>query len=119
MDNQKNLLLAVVFSLFVLIGYDFFFNPKTQIKTQEEPQENPVVVPKTDENIPTLESKESISIGRNKEKRINFESKRLEGSINLYGATFDELFLKTILELSERMKKFKSYLMQTQRNHIF
>ena len=93
MDNQKNLLLAVVFSLFVLIGYDFFFNPKTQIKTQEELPKNPVVVPKTDENIPTLESKESISIG-------NF-------------------FLKTILELSERMKKFKSYLMQTQRNHIF
>ena len=94
MDNQKNLLLAVVFSLFVLIGYDFFFNPKTQMKTQEEPSDNPVIVPKTDENIPTLESKESISIERNKEKRINFESKRLEGSINLYGATFDELFLK-------------------------
>ena len=70
------------------------FNPKTQIKTQKEPQENPVEVPKTDKNIPTLESKESISIGKNKEKRINFESKRLEGSINLYGATFDELFLK-------------------------
>ena len=71
MDNQKNLLLAVVFSLFVLIGYDFFFNPKTQIKTQEEPQENPIVVQKTDQNIPTLESKEAISIERNKEKRIN------------------------------------------------
>jgi len=42
MDNQKNLLLAVVFSLFVLIGYDFFFNPKTHMKTQEEPPENPV-----------------------------------------------------------------------------
>ena len=94
MDNQKNLLLAVVFSLFVLIGYDFFFNPKTQIKTQEKPLEKPAILPKTDENIPTLESKESISIGKNKEKRINFESKRLEGSINLYGATFDELFLK-------------------------
>ena len=65
MDNQKNLLLAVVFSLFVLIGYDFFFNPKTQIKTQEELPKSPVVVPKTDENIPTLESKESISTGRN------------------------------------------------------
>ena len=45
MDNQKNLLLAVVFSLFVLIGYDFFFNPKTQMKTQEEPSDNPVIVP--------------------------------------------------------------------------
>ena len=41
-----------------------------------------------------LESKESISIGKTKEKRINFESKRLEGSINLYGATFDDLLLK-------------------------
>ena len=31
MDNQKNLLLAVVFSLIVLIGYDFFFNPQKKI----------------------------------------------------------------------------------------
>ena len=34
MDNQKNLLLAVLFSLIVLIGYDFFFNPKTKINNQ-------------------------------------------------------------------------------------
>ena len=29
MDNQKNLLLAVVFSLVILIGFDFFFAPNT------------------------------------------------------------------------------------------
>ena len=34
MDNQKNLLLAVIFSLIVLIGYDFFFNPKTKVNQQ-------------------------------------------------------------------------------------
>ena len=35
MDNQKNLLLAVVFSIAVLFGFDFFFGPSKNV-----PQEN-------------------------------------------------------------------------------
>ena len=32
MDNQKNLLLAVVFSIAVLFGFDFFFGPNKTVQ---------------------------------------------------------------------------------------
>ena len=60
MDNQKNLLLAVVFSLIVLIGYDFFFNPKTQIKNKPQDNNDQVESQINDQNIPILESKEIL-----------------------------------------------------------
>ena len=40
MDNQKNLLLAVVFSLIILIGYDFFFAPKKNELNKTQFNEN-------------------------------------------------------------------------------
>ena len=30
MDNQKNLLIAVVLSVVILVGFDFFFKPKKE-----------------------------------------------------------------------------------------
>ena len=40
MDNQKNLLLAVVFSLVILIGFDFFFAPKKNEINKVQVNEN-------------------------------------------------------------------------------
>ena len=37
MDNQKNLLLAVVFSLIILIGFDFFFGPNKNVVNENTP----------------------------------------------------------------------------------
>ncbi len=107
MDNQRNLLLAVVFSLVVLIGYDFFFNPKTQIKNQAQLKNNQTDIQKTDENVPVLETKELSLENKIKEKRISFNSRRLEGSINLYGATMDELFLKDYFKTIEKKEKIQ------------
>ncbi|MEC8265512.1 MAG: membrane protein insertase YidC, partial [Pseudomonadota bacterium] len=105
--NQKNLLLAVVFSLIVLIGYDFFFNPKTQIKNKPQDNNDQVESQINDQNIPILESKEILKNNSIEEKRIKFESERLEGSINLYGATFDDLLLKDYFETTDKKKKIK------------
>jgi len=107
MDNQKNLLLAVVFSLIVLIGYDFFFNPKTQIKNKPQDNNDQVESQINDQNIPILESKEILKENSIEEKRIKFESERLEGSINLYGATFDDLLLKDYFETTDKKKKIR------------
>ena len=115
MDNQKNLLLAVIFSLIVLIGYDFFFNPKTKNinQTINERNSNPSVeqdyeiTQNNDQNIPVLEAKEQTRNNKSKEKRIAFESKRLLGSINLYGATFDDLFLKDYFKTINKNDKIK------------
>ena len=38
MDNQKNLLLAVVLSLIILIGYDFIFAPDEPVRQNTEEQ---------------------------------------------------------------------------------
>ena len=107
MDNQKNLLLAVVFSLIVLIGYDFFFNPKTQIKNKPQDNNDQVESQINDQNSPILESKEILKENSIEEKRIKFESERLEGSINLYGATFDDLLLKDYFETTDKKKKIR------------
>ena len=108
MDNQKNLLLAVVFSLVVLIGYDAFFNPKTQINDQQqtELQNNDVEIQKLDKDLPVLNKKIEVK-SEFKEKRIKFDSKRLQGSINLYGATFDELFLKDYFKTIEKKENIQ------------
>ena len=109
MDNQKNLLLAVVFSLVVLIGYDAFFNPKTQINDQQqtELQNNDVEIQKLDKDLPVLNTKKIEIKSEFKEKRIKFDSKRLQGSINLYGATFDELFLKDYFKTIEKKENIQ------------
>ncbi len=104
MDNQKNLLLAVLFSLIVLIGYDFFFNPKTKIDNQNTP---PEIIKKNDEDIPTLDNREFTKKNKVEEKRIDFESKRLKGSINLYGATFDDISLKDYFETIDKKATIK------------
>ncbi len=104
MDNQKNLILAVVFSLIVLIGYDFFFNPKTKRVSQEQFENIEDSNQRPDQDIPSLDKKEKDIEGQ-KEKRIFFRSQRLEGSINLYGATFDDIFLKDYFKTTEKKEK--------------
>ncbi len=107
MDNQKNLLLAVVFSLIVLIGYDFFFNPKKTITNPEKKSNDSSVKQNNDQDVPILEKKEVSTEKNRKEKRINFKSERLEGSINLYGATFDDLLLRDYFETIEKKENIK------------
>ena len=114
MDNQKNLLLAVVFSIAVLFGFDFFFGP-----TQNVPPENinntetsiGSEAPKTiDTETPSIKSAPSLSVKQDsgyKEKRINFKSKRIEGSVNLYGATIDEIILSDYFKTIKKEEKIR------------
>ena len=56
-----------------------------------------------DENVPTINI-ESTEQNKVKEKRIKFESQRLIGSINLVGATVDDLLLKDYFETINKEK---------------
>ena len=107
MENQKNLILAVVFSVLVLLIFDFFF-PQRQVnieptesvseKTKQEKFE-----PEISGSIPKIKASQSY-----KQDRITFNMNRVKGSINLYGATFDDVILKdyrlTINDSSELIK---------------
>ena len=106
MDNQKNLLLAVVFSLVILIAFDFFFGPKSLTeKNMESGTDSQIIDPDT----PTIDNSlvqkpKTTSLN---EKRITFKADRIEGSINLYGATLDDLVLSDYFETIKKEKKSK------------
>ena len=111
MDNQKNLLIAVVLSVVILVGFDFFFKPEKkqlQESSVEQNQINQNVGSDKDENIPSINSQiETTQVDENKilEERISFNSKRLSGTINLIGATLDDLSLKDYFESINKEKK--------------
>ena len=114
MDNQKNLLLAVVFSIAVLFGFDFFFGPnktvqKDNIIDNSESLKNDKSS-SIDTEAPSIKSPPSLSVKQNNnynEKRINFKANRIEGSINLFGATIDEIILSDYFETIKKEKKIK------------
>ena len=96
MDNQKNLLIAVVLSVVILVGFDFFFKPKKPLEENsvEQAQINQRLDSREDDNLPTINSQietKANKDGKLVEERITFNSKRLSGTINLIGATMDDL----------------------------
>ena len=108
MDNQKNLLLAVVFSLVILIGFDFFFAPKKSEVNKVQVNEN-ISEESLDNNTPSIDSslvKKSNEI-KSSEKRIKFKANRIEGSINLFGATIDDIILSDYFQTIEKKKKIQ------------
>ena len=111
MDNQKNLLLAVIFSIAVLVGYDFFFAPKKELQSNLNDINNDTLPEKQglESEAPSISEKLSSKSNNSdfNEKRVSFKSKRLEGSINLYGATIDEIILSDYFETINKEKKIK------------
>ena len=108
MDNQKNLLLAVVFSLVILIGFDFFFAPKKSEVNKVQVNEN-ISEETLDKNTPSIDSsliKKSNEI-KSSEKRIKFKANRIEGSINLFGATIDDIILSDYFQTIEKKEKVR------------
>ena len=108
MDNQKNLLLAVVFSLVILIGFDFFFAPNTNESDKKQLNEN-ISEEIADKNIPTIDTSLVKKSNKNKssESRIQFKSNRIEGSINLFGATIDDIILSDYFQTIEKKEKVR------------
>ena len=108
MDNQKNLLLAVVFSLVILIGFDFFFAPSTNESDKKQLNEN-ISEEITDKNTPTIDTSLVKKSSKNKssEKRIQFKANRIEGSINLFGATIDDIILSDYFQTIEKKEKVR------------
>ena len=83
MDNQKNLILVVTFSILVLIVFDFFVNKpiREQAMTDSIDAEN------IDEELDPKISNPQFSIEKDddvKENRVSFDLKEFRGSINLY-----------------------------------
>ena len=114
MDNQKNLLIAVVLSVVILVWFDFFFKPEKkqfQENSVEQTQMNQTADSGEDENLPSINSQienaKIIQEDKLVEERITFNSKRLSGTINLIGATMDDLSLKDYFDTINKENKIK------------
>ncbi len=90
MNEQKNLLLAIVFSLLILLIFQYFFpGEKTSFENQNKKYEeteksnNSIVIPKSRDVVIKDQSRIFLS-----------DSSRLKGSISLKGARIDDVILR-------------------------
>ena len=102
MSGQGNLLLAIVLSLGILLGFQYFFEAprmkqeaerKQQLEQEEDLIKNNTTNP--EDNITGyLELDDALS----KDQRIEIDARRLKGSISLKGLKIDDLTFKNYKE---------------------
>ncbi len=90
MNEQKNLLLAIVASLLILLIFQYFFPNKPEEKTLEE------INSLVDNNLSTTPSKilSREEVMANDNRVFISKNSRLKGSLSLRGARFDDVILK-------------------------
>ena len=114
MNDQKNMLLAIVLSMAILFIWDFFFAPKTNLENTNI--ENADIISKDvineevikptlpAQNLQKIIDREDIIVN---EDRIKIKTKSLSGSFSLQGLRLDDLTLvkyrKTTLEISDEI----------------
>ena len=89
MEEQRNLWIAIVLAIVILMGWQFFVSPNTieQQRFKEVPSNTHSFDTKLNQNTKILQEKD-IS------PRINIDTKRITGSIRLRGALIDDIRLK-------------------------
>ena len=88
MNEQKNLLLAIVASLIILLIFQYLFPTERRMIEENVETENQI------KEVPQEKILDREEIVKNN-KRIYFsESSRIKGSISLIGARFDDVILK-------------------------
>ena len=88
MNEQKNLLLAIVASLIILLIFQYLFPTEKKMIEENVKAENQI------KEVPQEKILDREEIVKNN-KRIYFsESSRIKGSISLIGARFDDVILK-------------------------
>ncbi len=108
MNEQKNLILAVVLVIGILFGFHYFYEqPKAQ-QTLAARQENKELNAKDTQSpqealglahtLTELNRDEAIAKG----KRIVIKTNKLEGSINLVGGVIDDLKLRDYKETTDK-----------------
>jgi len=97
MDNQKNLLLAIVISMAIIFGFQLLIpQPEKPVIQPENTQANNGV------DLDTPNSTSKIIVNRNealiKSGRVIFDNNKIKGSINLQGGIIDDLVLENYRE---------------------
>jgi YidC/Oxa1 family membrane protein insertase len=101
--DNKNFILAIVLSMAIIFGWQYFYAVPTQKKLETQttsqgvtknPQEQPgATVPGTTQQV-TVPRDQAISAT----KRIKIDTPVIDGTLNLVGAQFDDIRLKSYRE---------------------
>jgi YidC/Oxa1 family membrane protein insertase len=102
-DNQVNLLIAIVLSMVVLLGWSYFFaSPQMEAEKARQARENSAsvkpnqpaaAIPSTPDATVTASKPATRELALGASPRIAIETPSLKGSLSLKGAAFDDLSL--------------------------
>ena len=102
MKEQGNLLLAIVLSLLILLGFQYFFEaPKMKKETERKKhleQTEDLIKNNTNDLEDNITGYLEIDDALNKDQRIKIDATRLQGSISLKGLKIDDLTFKNYKE---------------------
>jgi YidC/Oxa1 family membrane protein insertase len=98
LNDNRNMILAVVLSLLVLVGWSYasdYWFPTSAPQTQrvEDGKVKPVARPSTDPAADGPAAMRARNVVLGETPRLKIETDSLQGSINLKGARFDDLVL--------------------------
>ncbi|PPR47663.1 MAG: Membrane protein insertase YidC [Alphaproteobacteria bacterium MarineAlpha5_Bin9] len=105
MNDQKNIFLAIGFSILIIIFFQIFFPQPTMVQQNErlakeenrdETNQSNILNEQIDSNKEIIKSKDEIISANN--KRVKIDTKSLKGSINLVGGFLDDITLKNYKE---------------------
>lgn len=100
MNEQRNLLLAIVLAVLILLGFNYFYeSPRHAIKLAEKQVETTVeqVPEQPQEVVPELSRTQALE----KSTRIALQGEKVHGSINLLGGRFDDVTLVDFHETTD------------------
>ena len=102
MKEQGNLLLAIVLSLLILLGFQYFFESPKIEKEVEKKKQLKQTEDSLKNNLGNLEDEVfgylELDDALNKDERIKIDAPRLQGSISLKGLKIDDLTFKDYKE---------------------
>ncbi len=99
MENQRNLIIAVVVSIVILIGFQYLW-PSSKPKTPPQPAQTAASSQQSAPKAPSVPAPVPATRGAalGKSPRLKISTPRLEGSIDLVGARLDDLTLTNYRE---------------------
>lgn len=93
MEFNRNLIITLILSCLILFSWDYFFLSNNKAPEVEAPQVTQVTA-----TTPTIETIEENKAEEQNAIRVAINTPKLEGSINLQGAAFDDIKLKKYKE---------------------
>lgn len=105
MENSKNLFLAILLSVLVLGGWQYFYETP-RLKEIEKLQAKQATTIKAEEQPKNLSPENLTSIEAEEAGKISIQTDKLSGSISLKGLRFDDLLLKEYKETLDPISPF-------------